>query len=85
MANNANHVIFYGYTGTSTAVLILILNERHLHHVMKEYVAFYNAPRPHQGINQRTPMPMIRPNRTGSVARRDVLGGIVNDYCRLAA
>jgi putative transposase len=64
---------------------ILILNERHLQHVMKEYVAFYNASRPPQGINQRTPIPMMRPNRTGSVARRDVLGGIVNDYYRLAA
>jgi transposase InsO family protein len=64
---------------------ILILNERHLHHVLKEYVAFYNASRPHQGINQRTPIPIMRPNKTGSVARRDVLGGIVNDYYRLAA
>ncbi|MCJ7569083.1 MAG: transposase [Anaerolineales bacterium] len=64
---------------------ILILNERHLHHVLKEYVAFYNASRPHQGINQRTPMPMMRPSRTGSVAWRDVLGGIVNDYYWLAA
>ena len=64
---------------------ILILNERHLHHVLKEYVAFYNASRPHQGINQQTPIPIMRPIRTGSVARRDVLGGIVNDYYRLAA
>jgi transposase InsO family protein len=64
---------------------ILILNERHLHHVLKEYVAFYNVSRPHQGINQQTPIPRIEPNGTGVVVRRDVLGGIVHDYYRLAA
>ena len=64
---------------------ILILIERHLHHVLKEYVAFYNASRPHKGINQRTPIPITRPIRAGPVARREVLGGIVNDYYRLAA
>jgi len=64
---------------------ILILNERHLRHVLTEYVAFYNASRPHQGINQQTPTPRMKPGRTGPVARRDVLGGIVYDYYRLAA
>jgi putative transposase len=64
---------------------ILILNERHLHHVLKEYVAFYNGSRPHQGINQQTPIPGIKPNGKGVVVRRDVLGGIVHDYYRFAA
>jgi hypothetical protein len=64
---------------------ILILNERHLHHVLKEYVAFYNGSRPHQGINQQTPIPRIEPDGKGVVVRRDVLGGIVHDYYRLAA
>ena len=64
---------------------ILILNERHLHHVLAEYVAFYNGSRPHQGINQQTPIPRIEPNGKGVVVRRDVLGGIVHDYYRLAA
>jgi putative transposase len=64
---------------------ILILNERHLHRVLKEYVAFYNGSRPHQGINQQTPIPGIKPNGKGVVVRRDMLGGIVHDYYRFAA
>jgi hypothetical protein len=64
---------------------ILILNEKHLPYVRKEYVAFYNGSRPHQGINQQTPIPRIDPIRTGTVVRREVLGGVVNDYYRFAA
>jgi hypothetical protein len=33
----------------------LILNERHLHKIMKQYKAHFNHARPHQGINQRIP------------------------------
>ena len=66
-------------------VHILILNERHLRHVLTEYVAFYNASRPHQGINQQTPIPRIEPKGIGAIVRRDVLGGIVHDYYRRAA
>jgi hypothetical protein len=53
--------------------------------VLKEFVAFYNGSRPHQGINQQTPIPRIEPKRTGTVVRRDELGGIVHDFYRLAA
>jgi len=63
----------------------LILNERHLHHVLKEYVAFYKGSRPHQGISQQTPIPRIEPNGKGIVVRRDVRGGIVHGHYRLAA
>ncbi len=34
---------------------ILILSERHLCRVVKEYVTFFNHARPHQGINQQIP------------------------------
>ncbi len=64
---------------------ILIVNQRHLHHVLKENVAFYNGSRTHQGSNQKAPIPRIEPNGTGTVVRRDVLGGIVHDYYQLAA
>jgi putative transposase len=64
---------------------ILVLNDRHLLSVMKEYVGFYNAARPHQGIDQRTPIPIERSIKAGTIARREVLGGITNDYYRIAA
>jgi hypothetical protein len=34
---------------------VLILGEAHLHAVLAEYQEHYNAARPHQDIDQRTP------------------------------
>lgn len=34
---------------------ILILSERHLHRVVREFVLYYNSARPHQGIGQAIP------------------------------
>lgn len=63
--------------------LILILNAAHLRRVLLEYIDdYYNVARPHQGIEQRTPMPRGQPINTGIVRRRKVLGGIVNDTYR---
>jgi putative transposase len=62
---------------------ILILNTAHLHRVLHEYVNnYYNVSRPHQGIEQRTSIPLTKPNSTGAVQRQKVLGGIINDYYR---
>ncbi|MCP4205914.1 MAG: transposase, partial [Shimia sp.] len=36
---------------------LLILGERHLRRKVQEYVAYFNAARPHQGIDQRIPDP----------------------------
>jgi putative transposase len=62
---------------------ILILNDQHLYNVLKEYVGFYNASRPHQGIDQRTPIPLERSSKAGTIAQREVLGGMINDYYSL--
>ncbi len=35
---------------------LLILNERHLYRVLNEYITYYNEARPHQGIEQQTPI-----------------------------
>lgn len=64
---------------------VIILNQKHLHHVMRELVSYYNTARPHQGINQQTPIPQNRINSSGRIACRDVLGGIIHDYYREAA
>jgi len=63
---------------------LLILNQRHLLRVLREYTTYYNAARPHQGINQQAPIPFSNPQR-GTVHCRDVLGGILHDYYRDAA
>lgn len=64
---------------------VLILNETHLRRVTKEYIAHYNRTRPHQGIEQRCPIPIDRVPRKGVVQRRDVLGGVIHEYSRDAA
>jgi putative transposase len=62
---------------------ILILSERHLHRVMKEYQVYFNHVRPHQGIDQRIP---CQPERQGGaltrgkIISRPVLGGLHHDY-----
>jgi putative transposase len=64
---------------------LLIINQAHLRRVMREYMAFFNMARPHQGPEQQTPVPRITHGNTGPVRCRPVLGGIINDYYRDAA
>ncbi|HSH82272.1 MAG TPA: integrase core domain-containing protein [Herpetosiphonaceae bacterium] len=64
---------------------VLIVNERHLRHVLRDYIAYYNYARPHQGISQQCPVPGERRPADGPVRCRDVLGGIIHDYYRAAA
>jgi transposase InsO family protein len=64
---------------------VLVLGESHLQWVIKAYIEYYNQARPHQGIEQRCPVPIDRGRTAGVVKRRDVLGGIIHDYTREAA
>jgi putative transposase len=64
---------------------LLIINQAHLRRVMREYITFFNTARPHQGLDQRIPVPMIDLEHTGPVRSRAVLGGIIHDYYRDAA
>jgi hypothetical protein len=59
---------------------LLIINEAHLHSVMREYVSYHNTARPHQGLAQLTPLPRTPARPIGKVRRREVLGGIIGDY-----
>jgi hypothetical protein len=52
---------------------------------MKKYINHYNKGRPHQGIEQRCPIPIENAGREGAVKRRDVLGGIIHEHSREAA
>ena len=65
---------------------LIILNQRHLHNVMRQFVTYYNTARPHQGIDQKTPIPLTYTAQpVGRICCRDVLGGIIHDYYRDAA
>ncbi len=62
---------------------ILIWNEYHLRRVLNEFTDYYNTRRPHQGIDQQSPVLRTSPGTEGAVASRQVLGGIINDYYRM--
>lgn len=64
---------------------LLIVSEGHLRRVLTAYLAYYNHTRPHQGIEQRCPVPAQPSSGDGPVHCRDVLGGIIHDYYREAA
>jgi transposase InsO family protein len=64
---------------------VIILNERHLRRTLNEYVAPYNARRPHQSLDQDSPFGMIRASKQGPIRYPQVLGGIIRDYYREAA
>jgi len=64
---------------------IVVLGQRHLRSALIEYVDFYNHTRPHQGIQQHAPIPRAACPTTGSIGRREVLGGLLHDYIRQAA
>ena len=62
---------------------VLILNEAHLRRVLNEFLDYYNQRRPHQGLEQQSPIERPEPLTEGLIRKRPVLGGIINDYFRV--
>ncbi len=66
---------------------VLIVGQRHLLHVLREYAFdYFNGQRPHQGIAQQVPVPSKRASYSAgaNVVAIPILGGLHNDY-RVAA
>ncbi len=63
---------------------ILIVGERHLARVLREYVRHYNGHRPHQSRRQRPPDMQVQRVRDvadlRSVRRKRVVAGVINEY-----
>ncbi|MBI1257244.1 MAG: transposase [Chloroflexi bacterium] len=64
---------------------LIIVNERHLNSVLREYVDYYNARRPHQGLGQECPAGSFEALNRGVIYRHELLGGLINDYYREVA
>jgi transposase InsO family protein len=62
---------------------LIIVNERHLRSVLREFGAYYNAHRPHRRLSLETPRLAARPD-AGPVRSRPVLGGLHRVYERVA-
>jgi putative transposase len=65
---------------------LLILSEWHLREVLAEYVRHYNGHRPHQGLQQESPLrrPVHVVDPTARIERRQVLGDLISEYRRAA-
>ncbi|WP_248959973.1 transposase [Sphaerisporangium perillae] len=70
---------------------ILIWNQRHLLHVLREFETFYNEHRPHRTLLQAAPLRSLPDPSTVpaeitclDVHRRDRLGGILREYQHVA-
>jgi transposase InsO family protein len=61
----------------------IVINERHLHPLLAEYVTNYNVDRPHRSLGLQSPLPRS-PTRDGRVVWRPVLEGLHQVYARAA-
>jgi transposase InsO family protein len=64
---------------------LLILNRRHLQHVLGVFADHYNAHRPHRSVDLTPPEkigsePRVVPSPSADLRRRDRLGGLVHEY-----
>lgn len=64
---------------------LLLAGEGHRRRVLADYVAHDNEARPHQGLDQRCPLPLTATPPDGAVRRRDRPGGLLHEYYREAA
>ena len=62
---------------------LIILNERHLGSVLREYVAYYNSNRSHRSLGLEPPHPVAQPSN-GPVRSRPIPGGLHHVYERAA-
>ena len=67
---------------------VLVLGEAHLRRVLREYMAYFNQDRPHQGIGQGIPgdaaAPPVHAGALGTVRAFPVLGGLHHAFQRAA-
>jgi putative transposase len=63
----------------------LVLNERHLLRLLRAYLAYYNAARPHQALDQNSPHPRsLEPPSQQRIVAIPHLGGLHHRYHRVA-
>jgi putative transposase len=66
---------------------MLIVNHRHLEHVLAEYLAHFNHHRPHRALHQAAPLRPLPPPTSQPdlrLRRRDRLGGLIHEYAQVA-
>jgi transposase InsO family protein len=81
------NAIMERWVRTCRRELLVIWNQRHPLHALRELEVFYNTHRPHQGLANARPLtplpePITDPDRLAhpDIYRRDRLGGIFREY-----
>jgi len=65
---------------------VIVMGERHLRRVMREYVEYYNENRTHLGLAKDCPIPRdVEPPDVGPIRQRSMVGGLHHRYYREAA
>jgi transposase InsO family protein len=65
---------------------VIVLGEKHLRRVLKEYLSYYHVSRTHLGLEKDAPEPRaVQAREVGPVASEAVLGGLHHRYYREAA
>jgi transposase InsO family protein len=75
---------FVGSVSRDTVDDYLLISEKQIMRILKEYIEYYNSKRPHQGIDQRIPMG-YKPLVYGRVFKIPIPGGLCRYYLRRAA
>lgn len=65
---------------------VIILNERHLRRILREYIEYYNTCRTHLSLNKDPPENrIVEPPKLGNVVAFPCIGGLHHLYSRIAA
>ena len=68
---------------------VIVLNQGHLEHLLREFIEYYHTARPHQGIGGNTPIAQEKPPRISAGPSKlvsiRVLGGLHHRHVRVAA
>jgi len=65
---------------------VIVMGEKHLRRVLKEYLAYYHESRTHLGLDKDAPEPRpVQPPHEGPFISEPVLGGLHHRYYREAA
>jgi transposase InsO family protein len=65
---------------------VIVLNERHLHHVLRSYMDYYHTWRVHRSLDMDAPDPrLVQSSELGAVMKLPEVGGLHHHYERKAA
>src|SRR5262245_44098008 len=63
---------------------VIVFSERHLRRLLRNYLAYYNATRPHQSLHGDSPYPREVPPPAGRIVATPQIGGLHHRYHRVA-